>query len=155
MSVDCALISRALHSVCASYAPCTSNKGARVCNLTLSFNRTASRLYRTSLAPLKPAVIFSAVIDCLKASLKAQRKDSLLTKLMRLHAKAEIQLLYLRFNSAKQLILRSYSKYNKCRGIQQRIIFFLLQRSQKLSELQLLCLLIISSQYVPTALNFI
>jgi hypothetical protein len=44
----------------------------------LSFNNTESRLYRTSLAPLNPAQIFSYVNVFLKAALKASRKVSLL-----------------------------------------------------------------------------
>jgi hypothetical protein len=69
---------------------CISSDSLGVCNLTLSFNRIASRLYRTSLVPLKPALIFSAVKDYLKASLNAYRKVSLLTKYIQLRAKAKI-----------------------------------------------------------------
>jgi hypothetical protein len=56
----------------------------------LSFNRIVSRLYRTSLAPLKPALISSTVKDYLKASLNACRKVSLLTKYIQLRTKAKI-----------------------------------------------------------------
>ena len=79
----------------------TSNNSTKVYNLILRFNRIVYRLYRTSLALIKPALIFSTIIDCLKASLKAKKKDSLLIKLTQLRTKAEISLLYLRFNSIK------------------------------------------------------
>jgi hypothetical protein len=52
--------------------------GVSVRSCTLSFDNTASRLYRTSLAPQNPAQIFSFVNVFSKAALKAGRKVSLL-----------------------------------------------------------------------------
>jgi hypothetical protein len=45
----------------------------------LSFNSTRSRLYKTSLAPLKLTKILSFIIALLKAILKASRKVVFLT----------------------------------------------------------------------------
>jgi hypothetical protein len=51
--------------------------GVGVRSRTSSFDNTASRLYRTSPAPLNPAQIFSCVNVFSKAALKAGRKVSL------------------------------------------------------------------------------
>jgi hypothetical protein len=56
--------------------PDAGGVGVRSC--TSSFDSTASRSYRTSLAPRNPAQTFSAVNVFLKANLKAGRKVSLL-----------------------------------------------------------------------------
>ena len=69
---------RAVRGVFASQAPSWRGDNFGVCTTTSSFDSTASRLNGTSLAPLKPACIFSFVNNCLKVVLKASKKVSLL-----------------------------------------------------------------------------
>jgi hypothetical protein len=77
---------------------------------TLSFNITTSKLYKTSLALLKPTQIFSFIITFLKATLKASRKAFFLIFLVLYYAKLLILLLYACFKGKKQPILSSYSR---------------------------------------------
>ncbi|KAL6170396.1 hypothetical protein ACJQWK_03378 [Exserohilum turcicum] len=72
------LTSRALRGVCACQAATCCGDCTGVCTTTSSLDSTACGSYGTRLAPLKPAWIFSFVIDCSKAVLKAGRKVSLL-----------------------------------------------------------------------------
>jgi hypothetical protein len=61
--------------------------------------------------------MFSFIIAFLKATLKASRKASFLIYLVPYRTKLLILLLYARFKGEKQLILSSYSRYNKWAGI--------------------------------------
>ena len=67
-----------LRGVFASYIIVPSRGRVSVYNLILSFNNTASRFNRASLAPQNPAQIFNNIKVLKKASLKASRKVSLL-----------------------------------------------------------------------------
>ena len=67
-----------LRGVFASYMIVPSRGGVSVRNLILSFNNTASRFNRASLAPQNPAQTFNNIKVLKKASLKASRKVSLL-----------------------------------------------------------------------------
>jgi hypothetical protein len=61
MSVLYASISQALRSIYASQVILSYYSRVSVRSLTLSFNNTASRLCRASLAPLNPTQIFASI----------------------------------------------------------------------------------------------
>lgn len=126
-----------------------------ICSCISSLNSTASRLIRTSPAPLKPMQTFFAVNTWLKAALKTGRKVSLLIWWMRLHAKAKILLPHIYFNSKKQTISSGYNRSNECTGMQRVIIFFSLQQSWKQSEEWLLWPSTISSLYTLIGFTYI
>jgi hypothetical protein len=134
LRVLCASISRALRGVCASQATLSCCGGVGVRSLTSSFDKTASGLYGASPAPQKPARIVAGVNVYSKATLKAGKKISLLTWLMRLRAKAEIASPYLSFNGEKQATSSGWSRWDECACIQRVIIFFSSQRFRKATE---------------------
>lgn len=82
-------------------------------SLISSFDNTVSGLYRTSLAPLKLAQIFSFMSALLKAALKAARKFSFLTQLTLKLARPEILSPYALLNSEKYPTSNGYKRYEE------------------------------------------
>ena len=121
----------------------------------LSFNSIRLGLCRTKLAPLKLARILILVIALLNAVQKTSKKVSSLTCVIAYFIQLLISIQYARFSSAKQPMLSSCNRCDKCQGMQRRIILCSLQQSLNSVELQLLQLLIISRQYALIVQFFI